>query len=134
MSLSKTELEKRVIEVIGQALDRRPEEIRRYDSLIDDLGAESIDFLDIRFRVERVFRIKIPEEEMWEGSLQLEAPHLVDAKGLSSEGLDWLKEKMPEFAWERFPRGVPKTQLPRLITPQTIVEYLERRLGERAAR
>ncbi len=128
MSVTRNDLEERVIEIIGQALDRRSEQIGRHDSLIDDLGAESIDFLDIRFRVERAFKIKIPEDEIWEGSLRFEAPDLVDKTGVSDEGLAWLKGKMPGFAWGRFPKGVSKADLPRLITPETIVDYLARRL------
>lgn len=126
--MTQDEVQKKVIEVLSQALDRRPENILMHQSLVDDLGAESIDFLDIRFRVEQAFRIKIPEDELWEGSLQFEAPGLIGPNGLSDEGLSRLKTRMPDFAWSRFPRGVSKADLPRLITPGTIVEYLQRRL------
>lgn len=57
----------RVVAIVAEALDVTPERVRLDSSLIDDLGAESIDFLDILFRVETAFGIKIPEDEMWKG-------------------------------------------------------------------
>ena len=128
MCSQKEEVEKKVIEIIAQALDRPAAEIRPHDSLMDDLGAESIDFLDIRFRIERALKIRFSDEEIWEGSLRANAPHLIGAEGLTEEGLEWLKKRAPDFAWNRFPNGVGKADMPRLITPATIVDFLVRRM------
>jgi acyl carrier protein len=124
-----SELESRVIQVVAAALDRNPSDIQRYSSLIDDLGAESIDFLDIRFRLETEFHIKISDQELWEGTLRKEYPQLVTDRGVTDEGIQLLKEHMPEFQWDRFQTGVSLMQLPRLITVSTIVDYLGRRLA-----
>ena len=122
------DLKTRVIEIVAVALDRNPSEIRLHSSLIDDLGAESIDFLDIRFRLETDFHIKIADEELWRGALNLEGSGLVTEQGVCEDGIGLLKERMPEFRWELFPRGVSKGDLPRLITVSTIMDYLENRL------
>jgi acyl carrier protein len=124
------ELERRVIEIVAGALDRPPDEVGLSASLIDDLGAESIDFLDIRYRVETAFRIKVADEEIWSGELRLEESGLLEGNGVSPEGLRLLREALPDFRWERFPKGVAKADLPRLITVSTIVQYLRRRLGQ----
>jgi acyl carrier protein len=58
----------RVVEIVSDALDVARDRVHVHSSLIADLGAESIDFLDILFRVERAFDIKIPEDEMWKAA------------------------------------------------------------------
>ena len=56
----------KVAETMADALGRDVAELRRDASLIDDLGAESIDFLDIVFRLERTFKVKIPRGKLVE--------------------------------------------------------------------
>ena len=120
---ARPELEQRVIGVIAAALDHPRDTIALHSSLIDDLGAESIDFLDIVFRLETEFGIKIPNEEVWAGAFQRGQadPEAIDT------GIQRLRERMPEFRWDRLPRTITAKELPRLITPNTIVDYLERR-------
>ncbi|MFB3905249.1 MAG: acyl carrier protein [Acidobacteriota bacterium] len=118
----------RVIEIVAAALDRKPAEIHLNSSLIDDLDAESIDFLDIRYRIETAFKLKISEEDLWGGTLRLEELGYVTADGVTPEGLKLLKEHLPDLDWGKFPRGVSKTDLPRLVTVSTIVDYLRQRL------
>ena len=86
---------------------------------MDDLGAESIDFLDILFRVESAFAIKIPEDELWRGSFDS-----LDSPSAIAKGVEALRERWPGFDWSRLPKTIAKQDLPRLITVQTIVEYL----------
>jgi acyl carrier protein len=117
-----------VIEIVATALDRKPAEIHFNSSLIDDLGAESIDFLDIRYRIETAFKMKIPEEQLWGGTLRLEESGYVTPDGVTPEGLALLKQHLPDLNWERFPKGVSKADLPRLVTVSTIVDYLRHRL------
>jgi acyl carrier protein len=128
MTSNPDELAGRVIEIVATALDRKPAEIHSHSSLIDDLGAESIDFLDIRYRIETAFKMKIPEEELWGGALRLEESGYVTADGVTQEGLALLKQRLPEFNWARFPKGVSKADLPRLVTVSTIIDYLRHRL------
>ncbi len=121
-------LEAKVVEILADALDRRPDEIRLHSSLVDDLGAESIDFLDIVFRLESAFDVRIPEDEIWRGSVGLDP---ADPEALEA-GLAGLRERMPDFRWDRFPARPGRHDLPRLITPETIVDYLSRLLARPA--
>ena len=124
MTLSRSEIGDRVRAIVGEALDRPATEVRDEASLIDDLGAESIDFLDLVFRLESSFGIKIPEQEIWAGSLGL-----ADASDPEiQEGVRRLRAELPGFRWDRFPGRVAKEDLPRLLTVRTIVDYLERAL------
>lgn len=122
--MNRQELEARVTEIVGEALEKRPEDVQLHSSLIDDLGAESIDFLDIVFRVEHAFGLKISDQEIWSGEFDL-----VKAGPEEREAaIQVLKERMPEFRWDRFSGGIAERDFPRLITVRTIVDYLERTL------
>jgi acyl carrier protein len=111
----------RVRLIVAEALDVPIERVTLHASLIDDLGAESIDFLDILFRIETAFGFKVREDEMWQGSIDQTDQRSIDAS------IAQLRERMPDFHWEAFPEHPSRTDLPRLITPRTIVEYLRRR-------
>jgi acyl carrier protein len=112
---------RRVIAIVADALDAKPEDVHAHSSLMDDLGAESIDFLDLLFRLESDFGIKIPEDDLWRGSFEGTDQAAIDA------GIARLKARMPDFKWDRLPPTLRREHLPRLITVQTIVDYLETR-------
>lgn len=116
-------LEQRVVAIVADALDVDRTKVRPSASLVDDLGAESIDFLDIVFRLETAFDIKIPENDMWKGSIDPRTQESIDI------GIQALKKRMPDFDWRTLPERITRNDLPRLITVQTIVDYLEGRLG-----
>ena len=115
----------RVRRIVAEALDRPESEVLPGSSLIDDLGAESIDFLDLVFRLETAFQTKISEEEIWAGAANLARADPAEF----AEGIERLRREMPDFRWDRFPDGVTKADLPRLITVRTIVGYLERTIA-----
>lgn len=119
-------VESRVAAILAAALDRPAGEIHLHSSLVDDLGAESIDFMDIAFRLEDEFGIEIPDDDIWRGGFgrgDLTPERL-------AAGVAALRERLPAFRWDRFPDGVRQQDLPRLVTVSTIVIYLETRLPE----
>ena len=61
------DVRERVVAIVSEALDVKRDRVQMQSSLIVDLGAESIDFLDILFRLENAFGIKIPEDDVWKG-------------------------------------------------------------------
>lgn len=113
----------RVKQILATALDRPAEEISLGSSLIDDLGAESIDFLDIQFRLEDEFSVEI-EDEIWKGSLDMSDPRWMIEDRVTSEGLNRLRSLQPEYSWDRLEKEVRGADLPRLITVQTIVNFI----------
>ena len=121
------DLEDRVVAIVAEALDRERSEIGRSSSLIDDLGAESIDFIDIQYRLESAFGIEIGEDELWRGSLDLADPRTFDGKRLTDEAMAELRRRLPRFGWHRFGGGIAREDLPRLITVNTILDYLSSR-------
>lgn len=129
MTEPRESIQQRVIAIVADALDHPPESVHRSSSLIDDLGAESIDFLDIVFRLESEFSIRIPGEEIWAGAFGRKDVGQTEI----DSGIAALRERMPDFRWDRMPAKITRRDLPRLITVNTITEYLSRRLGEAAS-
>jgi acyl carrier protein len=116
-------IESRTKAIVAEALDVPLAKVHNHSALIDDLGAESIDFLDIVFRLERAFGIHIDEQDVWKGSIGRDSTDI-------EAGVRRLKERMPEFRWDRFPDRITRDDLPRLITVQTILDYLDTRRAE----
>lgn len=87
-----------VKKVLAEALNVEEEEITPSSKIVSDLGAESIDFLDITFRLERQFNIKIPRNELFpEGVFEGDAACLADGK-ITPHGVDKLQAAMPHVA------------------------------------
>ena len=103
-----------------EALGVDEEEVTMTALVIDDLGAESLDFLDIAFRLERQFDIKIPRgdiEREAQSSLDGE-PYEVDGV-LTAQALEKLKDLMPEVDPSAFKPGLSTKEIPQLFTVET---------------
>src|SRR5207244_8996412 len=85
----------KVSATLVEALNVDEEEIKPTSTLQGDLGAESIDFLDIVFRLEREFGIKIPRGELFPESIFQGDPEFVQNGKVTPKGLDELRTKMP---------------------------------------
>ena len=123
MDSGRADLERRVVSIVAAVLSVDDDVVKPHSSLIDDLGAESIDFLDLVFRLENAFGIKIPENEIWRGSID---PADAGDPEAIARAVARLKARMPEFRWDALPSPLTRADLPRLITVQTIIDYLER--------
>src|SRR5438309_11236200 len=84
---SQEEIFTKVSATLVEALNVDEEEIKPTSTLQGDLGAESIDFLDIVFRLEREFAIKIPRSELFLESIFLRDPEFVQDGGVTDKGL-----------------------------------------------
>ncbi|HEX9982382.1 MAG TPA: acyl carrier protein [Thermoanaerobaculia bacterium] len=118
-----------VAAIVADALNAAPDDVHPYSSLMDDLGAESIDFIDIVFRLESTFNTVISSEELWAGSQKMDA----NDPASIARGIEHLRATMPEFAWDKFPKTAAKRDLPRLITVNSIAEYVHKHLVTEAA-
>ncbi len=111
----------RVATIVAEALNVPVERVTPSASLIDDLGAESIDFLDILFRIETAFNIKVRESELWDGTIDRTSQETIDAS------IAQLKVRQPDYRWDRLPAHPAPSDLGRLITVQTIIQHLQTR-------
>lgn len=100
-------------------------------SLMDELGAESLDYLDIMFRLEKKFQVKI-ERGRIEKDLQRAFPsmNIKQNTGVTPEIADVLKSSMPEIAPARIDSLQKIKELPGTFTVATFVRFTVRALLE----
>jgi len=112
-----------------EALNVDDNEVTPAARLRGDLNAESIDFLDIVFRLERQFNIKIPREDLFPESIfQGDAKFVADGK-VTPEGLVELEQRMPYADLTEFRKDPKMDKMEDLFTVDLIVRYLESRVG-----
>ncbi len=124
-------VEETVREIVAESLSKPLDEVRLDSNLMDDLGAESLDFLDVVFRIERGFDIQITRGEMERAARgDMSEEDFAPAGVISERGLARLKELMPE-ASARIVPGLRPTQILTLFTVQTFVNLVA---GKKAGR
>jgi acyl carrier protein len=93
-------------------------------TLQGDLGAESIDFLDIVFRLEKSFGIKIPPGEMFPDNIFSDPQFVAEGK-VTPAGLAKLKAAMPHVDFTEFEKDPSVSKMPELFKVETIVKYVQ---------
>ena len=123
MPMSETDVFEKVKETLVDALGVDDEEVTAEATLTGDLGAESIDFLDIVFRLEKTFNIKIPRGELFPDNI-LNNPEFVLNGKLTASGLAQLKQRMPHADFTQFEQDPDINKMAELFKVQTIVNYI----------
>lgn len=127
---SQDEIYTKVSATLVEALNVDEEEIKPTSTLQGDLGAESIDFLDIVFRLEREFGIKIPRGELFPESIFNGDPEFVQDGKVTPKGIDELKMRMPFADLAKFEANPELSQMGDLFTVEMITRYIQGKLGE----
>ena len=123
----------KLAETMAEALGCDEEEITLTASLIDDLDAESIDFLDIVFRLEKTFKVKIPRGKILEDSRGPLSESEFEQNGVvTSAGLAQLKAYLSEVPAEHFKTPLNVADIPRLFTPETFLKLVIKAQREQA--
>ena len=123
-----------VARIIADALSCEVDEVKPTASLIDDLGAESIDFLDLVFRLERAFKVKIPRGKIIEDARGDLPEAEFEQRGMVTEaGLRRLSQFLSEVPAERFKAPLKTTDIPRLFTAETFAKLVLRAQAEQGA-
>ena len=125
---SRDEIFEKVQETLVDALGVDDDEVTEEATLVDDLGAESIDFLDIVFRLEKNFGIKIPRGELFPENLAADASFVEDGK-VTEEGIATLKEKMRHADIDSFADDPKVENIQSLFTVNMIVNFVENKLN-----
>lgn len=128
--MTRDEIFDRVRNVLIEALSVDHEEVTPEAVIRDDLGAESIDFLDIQFRLEKEFGIKIPKGEMMPEDLASAGEFVRDGK-LTQSGIDELKRRMPHADFKDLHAGSDLEEMSKLFTVDAVVNYVQRKLKEK---
>jgi acyl carrier protein len=122
------EIYTKVSATLVEALNLDEEEVKPDATLQGDLGAESIDFLDIVFRLEREFGIKIPRGELFPESIFQGDPEFVQDGKVTPKGLAELRSKMPFADLGDFEKNPEVSHLSDLFTVNLITRYIQGKL------
>ena len=129
MAMTREEIFEEVREVLVDALGLDDDEVTENATLMGDLGAESIDFLDIVFRLEKSFGIKIPREELFPAESLLSNPEFVSNGKLTDKGVAEFKQRMPHSDLSSFQEDPDINRLPDLFTVGSVVNFVDLKLG-----
>ena len=121
-----------VAATMADALGCDVEDVKLDVSLIEGLDAESIDFLDLVFRLERAFKLKIPRGKIIEEARGDLPEAEFEQKGIVTEaGMQRLRSFLSEVSADRFPKELKVADIPRLFTAETFCKLVVR--AQRAA-
>jgi len=125
---SREEILDKVRATLVDALGVDDDEVTESATLVDDLGAESIDFLDIVFRLEKNFSIKIPRGELFPENLAADSSFVKDGK-VTAEGLAALRTKMPHADIDSLASDPRVENIQSLFTVKMMVNFIAAKLG-----
>ena len=126
--MTQDEIYQKVSSTLVEALNVDEDQITPAATLQGDLGAESIDFLDIVFRLEREFGIKIPRGELFPESIFQGDPEFVQDGKITPKGLQELEQKMPFADLTKFKQNPDFEGLRDLFTVDLISRYIQSKL------
>lgn len=127
---SHDEIFQKVQSTLVDALGVDEEQVTPDATLQGDLEAESIDFLDIVFRLERNFGITIPRGELFPENLTSDASMIADGK-LTDKGLEELKVRMPYADLDEFSKNPEVDRIGDLYTVDMLVRYVSDKLASK---
>ena len=130
--MTRDEIHSKVQNVLVDALGVDEDEVTPTASLRSDLGAESIDFLDITFRLEKAFTsdpanpFKIPRGDLFPENM--DNPEYVQNGKLTDAGLTEVRRRLPHADLAKLEQTRDFTLIPDLFAVQDIEDYIERRM------
>ncbi|MHC2068649.1 acyl carrier protein [Bremerella sp. T1] len=128
MAPSDDEVFEKVREALVDALGVDEEEVVPEATMVGDLGAESIDFLDIVFRLEKAFGITIPRDELFPEDILTNAEYVQGGK-VTDEGLAELKKRMPFADLSKFEANPVVSDFGNLLTVNDMCSYVKSKLA-----
>ena len=134
MAFNRQQIEEGVSEVLQEALGVDAEDVKPEATLTGDLGAESIDFLDIQFRMEKRFSspekaFKIEQGELFPENM-LQDPAMVQNGKDTDAGMALLRQKLPHIDFSTFDGDRNVKSLSEVFTVKSLCDFLERKLAK----
>ena len=126
--MDQNQILEKVSEILTNALGVDAADVTPTASLTRDLGAESIDFIDIVFRLEKAFDLKIPAGDLFPGNI-LNNELFVQNGAVTEAGLAELKVRLPYLRIADFSKNPKVTELAYFFDVQMILDYLRDRLS-----
>jgi acyl carrier protein len=121
---TKDEIFEKIKTALVDALGVDDDEVKPEATLVGDLGAESIDFLDIVFRLEKSFDIKIPRGELFPEDVLTNSQYVKDGK-VTAEGVAELRKRMPFANLDDFAKNPVVQDFANLLTVADMCRFVE---------
>lgn len=121
---TKDEIFGKIQGALVDALGVDDDEVTPEATLVGDLGAESIDFLDIVFRLEKAFDIKIPQGELLPQDILTSAEYVQEGR-LTEPGLEELRKRIPFVDLDKFAEDPVVQDFPNVMTVADMCRYVE---------
>ncbi len=121
------EVFKKVGEVLEEALGVDEDEVTPQATLGGDLGAESIDYLDIVFRLEKAFGIKISQAELMADDVLSDPQYVQDGK-VTDLGMSELRKQLPHADLDKFDASRQVDEFPNIFTVESMVKFVQGKL------
>jgi len=128
MAPTKDEVYQKIQEALMEALGVDDDEVTPEATMVGDLGAESIDFLDIVFRLEKAFEIEIPRAELFPEDILTNDQYVEDGK-VTAVGIAELKKRMPFADLTKFEANPAIQEFGNLLTVGDMCRYIETKVG-----
>ncbi len=126
--MERDEIYAKVTTVLEEALGVDEDEVTSNAVLTRDLGAESIDFLDIVFRLEKAFDIKIGQGELFPDNVSQDPEYVQNGK-VTDKGLAELKARLPHADFSEFEQSRDVNEVGDIFTVETVVRFVENKLA-----
>lgn len=128
--MSRAERMATIRELVADALALEPSEIKDDSRLIADLGADSLDFIDLIFGLEKAFAIKIRDGELdFLARLDITSPEVLAGEHLTPEAVERLLPWLPALSEVEDPTKVTPGALFSMITLETLAVMVEKKTG-----
>ena len=129
--MTEQEVFDKLLPLVQEVTGAPEERIRMESVLVEDLGAESLDLLDLSFLIEETFGVTIGADE-FERQARAGSPEGVYERDglLTEEAIVRLREALPEVPPEKLQPGLPKVAVPRVLNVAVFVHLIQRKLAE----
>ena len=124
----KEEVFDKVKDSLIEALGLDDDEVTPEATMVGDLGAESIDFLDIVFRLEKAFGIEIPRKELFPEDILTNA-EFVEGGKVTETGLNEIRARMPFIDLSKFEENPVVQDFGNLMTVSDLCRYISGKVG-----
>jgi acyl carrier protein len=127
--MTQDEIFQKIRTVLMDALAVDEDEVKMDAVLTRDLGAESIDFLDIGFKLEQAFGIKIAQGELFPDNVAQDPTFVKDGK-VTPQGIAALKARMPHFDFSKFEADPTLANVANIFTVGALVKFVEGKVNK----
>ncbi len=129
MIFNEDEIKKIVLESVADSLALEVENIKESDKLINDLGMDSLDFLDIMFSLERAFKTKIRDDSFDRLLKPDKSEMALQQEFLAEEEIDKLSDFIPNIAGHYSEDKIPRKEIFTFITVETLIRMVISKLN-----